>query len=508
MAAGDLFPVLFGPPFPGSDTTRNPIALGPQVSASSVNVDGDGLKIAKRWGIAKEVATAMSGPIYDLAFVHPTAGLFSSFFAVALYKGASNAISRGVYRPGADFTNGGAIPGVTDSSMIGTLHPGSNDVVLISGPASYTTNGRYFKSSGVTSVAVANYLGPDGLLNARFDVMGRHKLCMFTARYNNASRSMRLQYCDPDAPLVWPPQNFVDADNLGKYPSIEGFKSAGDVAYAGGSHGVYGITGATPVTFKMHPTDADFGFAGSRSCDSLKGILYGIATRLGNDTQVPFDLFVASGLSTVRIGEPVRSAVLNTNGGAYTDARTRAWPWRDAILFMPRRAGATAAARTVIYYHAPSKTFWPYTIPSAISPNCFEADAGNMWMGCVDGIIRYFKEDAADDDGTAFSSSWMSGPAIHPEGRLMRLKKLIVWGKNTSGLGTVAFTITQDGTAMSSPKTATLPTTATNVPVVLYYPDDTTFSYVTHVTPTFPATGYQVEITRLLGIFEIGEYIQ
>ena len=515
-----------GPPFPGLELTRPSISQAPGMSADMLNLEGDGLRWAKRPGISKEFSTALAGPVYDLKFAHPTVGSFASFFAIALYRAASNVAARGTYRPtgSGGVTDGGAISGaLTDASMIGTLHPAGGNAVLIGGPLSYTTNARYFLAGTTTNPAVGFYLGPDGGAGspgtARYDVMGRHKLCMFVDRYNLASKSSRLQFTDPDAPLVWPPNNYVDAENLGRYPSLQGFKSAGDVAYAGGSHGIYAITGATPQTFKMHETDADCGFSGSRACDALKGILYGIATRLGQDTDVPFDLFAASGLSVQRFGEPVRSLVLNTNGGAYTDARVRAWPWRDAVLFMPRRAGGSAAARDVIYFHQPSKSFWKWTLPSEISPNCFECDAGQMWIGCQDGRIRYFDAAAANDDGTAFSSYGTSGPIIHPEGRLMRLRQLLVWGKQTGGSGNLTITVSQDGAAYAAPAgthaadsgavagEVTLPTTETNVAKRLDYPDNTTLSYVTNIKAAFAAAGIGSEVTRIDALFETGEWV-
>ena len=509
--------ITIGPPFGGVDTAHNALGLAPGMSSAALNVDGDGLKVAKRYGISKEVATAMPGPIYDLRFAHPATGSFATFFAIALYRGptaAGSMISRGCYRPGLDFTDGGSI-GLGDASMIGTLHPAGatggpldETAVLIAGPANQTTNGRYFRAATVTSVAVGSYLAPGGPSTQRPDVMAVHRLMAFAARYNYAGQSSRVFYSDPDAPLLWPPGNQVDAQRLGRYPNIAGLSSNGDVLYAGGSHGIFGITGATPATLKMHPTNADFGFSGSRACDALNGVLYGIACRMGNDTDVPFDLFAASGLEAKRIGAAVRSLVLNTNGSAFTDARTRAWSWRDAVLFMPRRAGASAAARDVIFYHQPSGSFWRWTIASAVSPNCFEAEVGQMWMGCQDGRIRYFDAAAANDDGTAFVASWPSGPIVHPEGRLMRLRKLLVWGSQTSGGGTLDVELTQDGTAMSATKSLTLPTSVTNAAQVIDYPDETTMSYVTSVKLTFPAAGVGPEVTRLQGIFEEGEYIQ
>ena len=507
--------VTVGPPFRGVDVTNNPMSFPPGLTDDALNVDGDGLRVAKRYGVSKQVSTAMSGPIYELAFVSPAVSTNTSFFLLALYKhpsgGGGNGIGRAVYRPGTpDFTDGGLIGAMTDASMIGTLHAGHGNAVMVSGPLSFGANARYFQYASATAVGVLSYAGAG--VFAKSDVMAYHRLCMFTGRHNFASQSSRLHYSLPDAPHLYPLNQWVDAQNLGRYPSIIGLRAAGDILYAGGTHGIFPVTGATPETFKMHRSNADFGFGGSKSADSLRGVLYGIAARLHSDAkEIPFDLFTASGLEAKRIGEPVRSLILNTGAETYFDAKSEAWTWRDAMLFLPRRAGASAAARDMIYFHQPSGSFWRWTLPSGVSPNCLEGDLSQMWMGCQDGRVRYFDSAAANDDGTTFSSYWTSGPIVHKEGRKQQLRRVLVWGKQTSG-GSVSFSVAADSTSYAAPAetsvaTFALPTTDTHVPVVLDLPDQYAEAYVNRLKFEFAATAVGAEIHRIQAYLTVGDYV-
>ena len=107
---------------------------------------------------------------------------------------------------------------------------------------------------------------------------------------------------------------------------------------------------------------------------------------------------------------------------------------------------------------------------------------------------------------------------IGPEGRLMRLRQLLVWGKQTGGSGNLTITISQDGAAYAAPAATTaassgiagevtLPATETNVAQRLDYPDNTTMSYVTNVKATFAAAGIGSEVTRIDALFETGEWV-
>ncbi len=510
--------ITIGPPFEGIDKTTGRVSRRPGLSSDCLNVEGDGQRIAKRWGITKETATALPGQIYDLAMVAPAVGTGVGLYLGVLYKTSINGIGRANYQLGGTLTDGGIGMGL-DSEMMGTLHAAGANVVLVSGPASSGAQApfsAYLRQGTQAQMQVGFYSGPGAL--AKTDVMAYHRLCTFAARYNYAEQSSRIFFSDPDAPLLWPPNNRVDAQSLGRYPAITGLHSnapfgTGDLLYAGGSHNVYAISGATPVTFKMHPTNADFGFSGSRSADCLKGILYGLASRLGNDAENVYDLFAMSGLEGVRIGEPVRS-LISSAAAAHTEGRTEAWPWRDAVLFMPRRAGATSTARDVIYFHQPSKTFWRHTLGASISPNCFEADTLQMWIGCADGRVRYFSQTAADDDGTAFSSYWTSGPIIHEDGRKMRLAKLLFWGDQLSDAQTISVEASVDGGSYTDARTVTLPRVPTapahpsDVAQVLDYPGDKVgLGYVNRVKLTMPAAGYGVQVTRIDAIYEVGDYI-
>jgi len=159
---------------------------------------------------------------------------------------------------------------------------------------------------------------------------------------------------------------------------------------------------------------------------------------------------------------------------------------------MPKRAGVSAAARDVLYFHVPSTSFWKHTLPSSVSPNCFEF-VEKMWIGCQDGRVRHFDATKANDDGTTFSSYWSSGPISDPDGYETKVVRILVTGSQTSG-GTTQVDVSRNGAAYAGALTFTLPTTTGTVEISA--PDTFGSAYYNRVRFTFPTDGVGCKIDR------------
>jgi len=324
-----------------------------------------------------------------------------------------------------------------------------------------------------------------------------HRLAVFVARHNTATQSSRIFFSALDNPLSYPAANKVDVQNRGRYPNVDGLSGAGDLLYAGSlgqPPSVWVIAGASPETYRLERTNASFGFSGTRTCDVLGNTLLGFATGLHtNETAHPQDLFMMSGLEGKLFGNRVRSLVTDTASWAYRDAKTKAWRTRGAVLFMPRRAAATTA-RDVLYYHAPSDAFWRWTLPSSISPNCFEFEMGTMWIGGNDGRVYKFDTSFSQDQSATFSSYWTTGSLMDPHGFQTKVQRVIVYGKQTSG-GATTMDVSRTGAAYagSHPFTMTSTLAAYDLPV-----DDVGDAYYNRLRFTFPTDGVGCQIHKIV----------
>lgn len=87
---------------------------------------------------------------------------------------------------------------------------------------------------------------------------------------------------------------------------------------------------------------------------------------------------------------------------------------RGVHIFLSPKSGSTAASHW--YFDWENKGFWPITLPGAMQPSSIRAaravgsDQSTVYLGCLDGYVRNFDTDAADDDGTSFESYLDLGP--------------------------------------------------------------------------------------------------
>ena len=297
----------------GINTADGLFSLPLGMTDDCLNVDGDGTIVcAKRYGAQRETSVTVPGaPVYDLAFVSPSLGI-AEFHLWTLYS--SSGIARaGRYTPGGTAFGDVLSSGVNDSNGIGALVPAAADKVLVSGPLSRSTDGRFLTVNPQGGAYWAPYTGPGTL---RSDLMFYHRLAVFVARHNSETQSSRIFFSALDNPLSYPAANKVDVQNRGRYPNVDGLSGSGDLLYAGSlgqPSSVWAITGAAPETYRLERTNASFGFSGTRTCDALGNTMLGFATGLHtNETAHPQDLFMMSGLEGKLFGNRVRSLVTDT----------------------------------------------------------------------------------------------------------------------------------------------------------------------------------------------------
>lgn len=73
------------------------------------------------------------------------------------------------------------------------------------------------------------------------------------------------------------------------------------------------------------------------------------------------------------------------------------------------------------FYHAPTNSLWPFSIPSSMAMRSIGGAAAvettslagsRIWIGCKDGYLRRFDTAATNDDGTAITSYVTIGPIL------------------------------------------------------------------------------------------------
>ena len=94
-------------------------------------------------------------------------------------------------------------------------------------------------------------------------------------------------------------------------------------------------------------------------------------------------------------------------------------------VYLTPNQGSVSTANIHYYYEARTKSWWEVTLgTTGLQPvSCALLDGNTpderqAAIGCNDGYIRRFADSAADDDGTAISSSVLIGPLVAPEAEL------------------------------------------------------------------------------------------
>ena len=269
----------------------------------------------------------------------------------------------------------------------------------------------------------------------------------------------------------------------------------GDICYIGSPTDVWALTGSNRETFQIQRMPFGHGFMGMRSFTVHNGKSIGIVTRQGfaaaannfpEDT--PENIAIMSGASQELIGDRVLSLIRQSTTQAWIDCHAKSWPTLGGVLFLPRRAGSTAAARDMLFWDDTSGTFWEWNIASAVSPNALEFADNILYMVTQDSRLKYFDTAEEQDDGTDMTSYWGSGLIVYPEGfprRKFAIDRAIVFGTAGTGTGDATFSVSAEGGAFQSMGTFALAAAGTEINIAGR--DNNNPGYFQNVRATFAA---------------------
>lgn len=435
----------------------------------------------KRPGLTKDTVNPLPDPIIDLVAygwdiaTNIFAGIFATTFGRGLGGGSQ---TTGLYYKNstarADFT---IIPDVgsgfvtNDIYMIGKAIPvganpgyaGANGALMfyISGAyaaAIVPNRSRYILQSS-TYLRIADVPAATTQIYATSGAWHRGHLFTGYSQHGTYSRHSiwRSEYGKPESFLATGtgaaevPINPTGATGL-----VLGIKSAGDTAYVMKADGIHWITGYDLTTFRYDRLPTEHGGCFSRAFAQIGAGLIGFSvTENGPDQNQRNNLTLKtiisiSGQSVVDIGGRVRSLLGMTV--ADEGCRVEYWSMKGLVLLIPTIGKTasdtqvlTAAATDIIVYDPTASAFWVWKVDKSCMAGAMTPHRNTIFLGCMDGHVRYFDETAATDDGAAFDS-YYAHSEISIVDKTIVADAITIYGTQTSG-GMTSVSVSINGEA-------------------------------------------------------------